>query len=53
MKDLNKYNTLELNSTELSDINGGVLGPIIGAFALAGAAFVWGWELGREYAKNH
>jgi hypothetical protein len=35
---------------ENQEIEGGF---IIEGLALAGAAFYFGWELGREYAQNH
>ena len=35
---------------EEQNIDGGIIAPML---ALAGAAFYFGWELGREYARNH
>jgi lactobin A/cerein 7B family class IIb bacteriocin len=53
MKNLEIFDVVLLDNDELKRTNGGILGPIIGALALAGVAFKWGWDLGREYASTH
>jgi lactobin A/cerein 7B family class IIb bacteriocin len=47
---LDKYNTIELKSDDLKSINGGIIPAIL---AIAGAAFYFGWEIGREYGRNN
>lgn len=47
---LDELNLVELTTYENQEIEGGL---IIEALALGGAAFYFGWELGREYARNH
>ena len=47
---LEDLNLVELTIDENQKIEGGM---IIEALALAGAAFYFGWELGREYARKH
>jgi hypothetical protein len=47
---LENLNLVELTKDESIELDGGL---IIETIALAGAAFYFGWELGREYARNH
>ena len=51
MKKLDITEVQELGIQEMTSINGGNL--IVGLLGLAGAAFYFGWELGREYARKH
>ena len=50
MKDINLTGVQELETKEMTLINGGGLVP--GILGLAGAAFYYGWSLGREYARQ-
>ncbi|WP_158447852.1 hypothetical protein [Aquimarina longa] len=50
MKNLDLIKVQELKTQEMTSINGGNL--IVEVLSLAGAAFVAGWELGREYARG-
>lgn len=54
--DLKKSNLIELNSSEMKQIEGGAF-PWIPAIAAAGAAVAWAFEKGEEFgkslAKNH
>ncbi|MCL1651828.1 Uncharacterised protein [Elizabethkingia miricola] len=50
---MKSLNLQELNSDELRTIEGGIVNPILAGLALAGSAFYFGWNLGREYARNH
>lgn len=45
-----ELNIEELTTQETQEVNGGMIPAYI---AMAGAAFYFGWELGREYARNH
>lgn len=47
---LEELNVEELTLSEKESVDGGIIPAMI---ALAGAAFYFGWELGREYARNH
>ncbi|MFH6936921.1 bacteriocin [Flavobacterium sp. FlaQc-30] len=47
---LEKLNLVELSKEESIELDGGIIAEVIG---LAGAAFYFGWELGREYARKH
>ncbi len=47
---LENLNLVELTKEEAIELEGGL---IMEAIALAGAAFYFGWDLGREYARNH
>lgn len=51
MKNLETFGVQEMNTQELNQINGGILGPIVAAIAIAGAAMKWAWDLGREAAR--
>ena len=48
--EITKLNLVELNKQEIEEIDGGMIPALL---ALAGAAFYFGWELGREYARKH
>ncbi|MCT4003725.1 class IIb bacteriocin, lactobin A/cerein 7B family [Elizabethkingia anophelis] len=50
---MKNLNIQELSSEELRTIEGGIANPILAGLALAGSAFYFGWELGREYARKH
>lgn len=47
---LEELNVEELTVSEKQNVDGGLIPEML---ALAGAAFYFGWELGREYARNH
>ncbi|CAC9973718.1 class IIb bacteriocin, lactobin A/cerein 7B family [Flavobacterium panici] len=47
---LEELSLVELTLDENLEVEGGIIAPML---ALAGAAFYFGWDLGREYARNH
>lgn len=46
---LEELNLVELTKEEKQEIDGGIIAAML---ALGGAAFYFGWQLGREYAQS-
>lgn len=52
MKNLENLGLNELSKKEAVTIEGGLLGEILGALALAGGAMAWAFEKGEAYGRS-
>ncbi|MCL9805869.1 class IIb bacteriocin, lactobin A/cerein 7B family [Flavobacterium amniphilum] len=52
MKNLENLNLVELNAQEMREVEGGLMGEILGALALAGGAMAWAFEKGEAYGRS-